>query len=86
MPFSHEQRYRRRTRVAGTEHLLVQRAIRRPGHCDFNAEERMQAFDDLVLWMEKGLKPDGDDVLASDLSTIGLRWTTPLQVDDPLHR
>jgi pimeloyl-ACP methyl ester carboxylesterase len=83
VPFSHEQRYRRRTIAAGTDHLLVQRAFRRSAHCDNTAEERVLAFDDLVRWLETGTRPDGDDVLASDLSGIGLRWTTPLNVDDP---
>jgi hypothetical protein len=86
VPFSHQQRYRRRTVAAGTDHLLVQRAIRRPRHCDFNGDERNQAFDDLVTWLETGARPDGDDVLASDLSQIGLRWTKPLYVDDPAGR
>ncbi len=83
VPFSHEQRYRRRAIAAGTDHLLVQRAIRRPRHCDFNSDERTQAFDDLVTWLETGMRPDGDDVLASDLSQLGVPWTTPLNVDDP---
>ena len=86
VPFSHEQRYRRRTIAAGTDHLLVQRAFRRPGHCDNNAEERTLGFDDLVTWLETGARPDGDDVLASDLSQIGVRWTNPLYVDDPARR
>jgi len=86
VPFSHVQRYGRRTIAAGTEHLLVQRAIRRPRHCDFNAQERTLAFDDLVTWLETGARPDGDDVLASDLSQIGTRWTTPLYVDDPARK
>jgi hypothetical protein len=86
VPFSHEQRYRRRAIAAGTDHLLVQRAIRRPRHCDFNSGERTQAFDDLLAWLERGVQPDSDDVLASDLSQIGLRWTKPLNVDDPSVR
>ena len=86
VPFSHEQRYRRRTMQAGTDHWLVQRAIRRASHCGFSTDERIQAFDDLVLWMEAGTRPDGDDVLAADLSAVGLRWTKPLQPDDPTRR
>ena len=50
------------------------------------AAERTRAFDDLVAWMEEGVVPEGDDVLAPDLSTIGLRWTTPLLPDDPAGR
>jgi pimeloyl-ACP methyl ester carboxylesterase len=86
VPFSHEQRYRRRAIQAGTDRWLVQRAIRRANHCGFSTEERTQAFDDLVAWMEHGTKPNGDDVLAADLSTVGVHWTKPLEVGDPARR
>ena len=86
VPFSLEQSYRRKAIAVGTDDLLVQRAIRRPRHCQFEAAERAQAFDDLVAWMEHGVRPEGDDVLAADLSDIGLRWTTPLLPDDPANR
>ena len=59
-PFSLEQSYRRRTLTAGTSHLLVQRAIRWPGHCAIDGDVRERAFDDLVAWIERGVKPDGD--------------------------
>jgi len=85
-PFSLEQVYRRRTVAAGTSQLLVQRAIRWPGHCSFDGREREQAFDDLVAWIERGVKPDGDDVLASDVSKLGLRWTPILHPNDPARR
>jgi alpha-beta hydrolase superfamily lysophospholipase len=86
VPFSHEQRYRQKTIAAGTDHLLVQRAVRRARHCDFTASERAQAFDDLVAWLETGARPDGDDVLMTDLSQIGVDWTNPLNRDDPSSR
>jgi hypothetical protein len=82
VPFSHQQRYHARTVAAGTDHLLVQRAIRRARHCDFSIDERMQAFDDLVGWLEGGPRPDGDDV-NGDPATLGLRWTRPLHPGDP---
>jgi hypothetical protein len=43
-----------------------------------------QAFDDLVAWIERGVRPVGEDVLAPDLSRIGLRWTPVLLLEDPL--
>src|SRR5262245_4395971 len=86
IPFSQEQAYRRRTLAAGTSHLLVQRAVRWPGHCSFDGEVREQAFDDLVAWIERGVKPHGDDVLATDVSKLGLRWTPMLHPDDPARR
>ena len=84
VPLSLEQSYKRRTILAGTDHLLVQRVVRAPSHCGVDGETRRQAFDDLVAWIERGVRPDGEDVLAADLSRIGLKWTPYLHVEDPL--
>ena len=86
VPWSLQQSYRRRTLAAGTSHLLVQRAIRWPGHCAFDGEIREQAFNDLVGWIERGIKPEGDDVLAPDLSRLGLKWTPILHAEDPSRK
>ena len=83
VPLSLEQSYRRRTIAAGTDHLLVQRVIRSPGHCGVDGNTREQAFDDLVAWIERGVRPQGEDVLAPDLSRIGLKWTPILHLEDP---
>lgn len=85
VPFVLEQEYRRLTIAAGTAGYLVQRAIRRPGHCQFEIAEVTRAFDDLMRWVEHGERPDGDDVLTSDLQSLGLRWTTPMLPNDPAH-
>jgi len=84
VPLSLEQSYRRRTIAAGTDQWLVQRVMRAPSHCGFDGETREQAFDDLVTWIERGVRPDGEDVLAPDLSRIGLKWTPVLHTLDPL--
>jgi pimeloyl-ACP methyl ester carboxylesterase len=84
VPLSLEQAYRRRTIAAGTDHLLVQRAVRGPGHCAVDGATRRQAFDDLVAWVERGVRPEGEDLLAPDLSRVGLTWTPALDPDDPL--
>jgi pimeloyl-ACP methyl ester carboxylesterase len=84
VPFKLEQDYRRKTLAAGTNDLLVQRAIRRAGHCNFSADERNLALDDLVAWLEHGVKPRGEDVLTSDVAHLGLEWTMPLEAGDPL--
>ena len=84
VPLSLEQSYKRRTIRAGTEHLLVQRAVRAPSHCGVDGDTRRQAFDDLVAWIERGIRPDGEDLLAADLSRIGLKWTPHLHPEDPL--
>ncbi|MGE3593914.1 MAG: hypothetical protein AB7N70_00080 [Dehalococcoidia bacterium] len=83
VPFALEQDYRRLTIAAGTADYLVQRAIRRPGHCQFEAPEVTRAFDDLMRWVEHGDRPEGDDVLTPDLQSLGLKWTTPLLPTDP---
>jgi pimeloyl-ACP methyl ester carboxylesterase len=84
VPFKFEQDYRRKTLASGTGELLVQRAIRRAGHCNFSANERNQAFDDLVLWLEHGIQPRGEDVLTADVAHLGVEWTNPMEADDPL--
>ena len=33
------------------------------GHCEFTPQEAIAQFDDLVRWVEDGVKPAGDDVL-----------------------
>jgi hypothetical protein len=85
VPFSVQQEYRRTVEAAGGGGLLVQRAIRRPNHCEFQPAELTRAFDDLVAWVERGVRPEGDDVLAPDMAALGLRWTEPLRPDDPLR-
>ena len=63
VPFVHEQIYRQRAIANGRDHLLVQRAIRDPLHCEFTDEEEATAFSDLVNWVNTGVKPEGDNVL-----------------------
>ena len=84
VPFRLEQDYRRRTESAGTSHLLVQRAVRSPGHCGIESAAREAAFDDLVAWIENGTVPAGDDVLG-DVRQLGLRWP-PLRHPKDLRR
>ena len=49
VPFRLEQDYRRRAEEAGTSQLLVQRAVRQPGHCRIEDAVREPAFDDLGI-------------------------------------
>ena len=62
VPFGLEQNYLAHATAKGHAGLLVQRAIRAPGHCDFTVAEQARAFADLALWVEQGVKPGGDDV------------------------
>lgn len=41
--------------------LLVQRTVNRFGHCAFNQQEVLTAFDDLVRWVTEGTRPAGGD-------------------------
>ena len=41
--------------------LLVQRTVNRFGHCAFNQQEVLTAFDDLVRWVTGGTRPAGGD-------------------------
>ena len=50
VPYRFEQEYLTLTTHAGTSNLVVQRSIRRPGHCKFTDQERGTALDDLVGW------------------------------------
>ena len=67
VPFMMEQIYRERATAKGNSANLVQRAIRAPGHCDFTVAEQATAFADLVKWVETGVKPAGDDVMAASV-------------------
>ncbi|MEV0997018.1 DUF6351 family protein [Nonomuraea sp. NPDC050202] len=80
VPFSMEQHYRADVARHGRSALLVQRAIRAAGHCEFSAAEAGTAWDDLVRWERTGKRPQGDDV--SRPATVadpayGCRFTDP---------
>ncbi|MBD8627430.1 alpha/beta hydrolase [Oxalobacteraceae sp. CFBP 8753] len=86
VPFKMEQIYKRRADALGTSNLLVQRAIRGIAHCDFTIAEQASAFDAMVKWEQKGVKPEGDDVLTPSIVAdpqYGCKFTdnTP-SVDD----
>ncbi|CAM3772674.1 alpha/beta hydrolase family protein [Deinococcus frigens] len=78
VPFKHEQLYNRAVAAGGKSGLLVQRAIRAPGHCDFAGAELVEGFNDLVKWEAGGQKPAGDDVttpsVVADLN-YGCKYT-----------
>lgn len=62
VPFSMEQLYRADVDRHGRGGLLVQRAIRATGHCEFSPNEAAAAWDDLVRWVTSGKRPAGDRV------------------------
>ena len=57
VPVFHQQLY---GAVAPAE-WLVQRTVNAFGHCAFNQQEMLTAFDDLVLWVNEGVRPAGGD-------------------------
>jgi hypothetical protein len=63
VPFRHQQLYLERARENGNDDLLVQRAIRAPGHCDFSAGEYQRLINDWLAWVNDDIKPAGDNVL-----------------------
>ncbi|MET0341944.1 MAG: alpha/beta hydrolase [Polyangiales bacterium] len=87
VPFSMQQVYRRRALDKGRGELLVQRAIRAAGHCEFTLAEQIAAFDALVAWEQRGVKPDGDEVLDAAVvsaPTYGCKFTDHrTTLDDP---
>ncbi|SNS58202.1 hypothetical protein SAMN05443665_100696 [Actinomadura meyerae] len=60
VPFSMEQVYASEVARNHRSRLLVQRAIRTTGHCEFSAAEAGTAWDDLVRWIGTGRRPAGD--------------------------
>jgi hypothetical protein len=85
VPISIEQAFRRAVGAAGRGDLLVQRAVRRAGHCAFSQDELTRAFDDLVTWVRTGVRPAGDDLLG-DLTDAGIAFTSPLEPGDAVAR
>jgi fermentation-respiration switch protein FrsA (DUF1100 family) len=62
VPFHNEVEYYNDAAAKGNDDLLVQRAIRGVGHCDFTGSELVTAMSDLIGWVEFGIKPAGDIV------------------------
>jgi len=56
-PFWHEEIYAERVQTHGASDLLLQRTFEQWGHCVFSVQERIDAFLDLVDWVENGTKP-----------------------------
>jgi pimeloyl-ACP methyl ester carboxylesterase len=78
VPFSMEQVYAARAALHGRSRLVVSRAIRGVGHCDFTRPEVQTAFDDLVTWVDGGRRPAGDAILnrrAVSDPAFGCRFT-----------
>ncbi len=75
VPLRAAQTIRRRVENAGRKTLLVQRTVQSPEHCGSTPAELEASFQDLVSWVERGVRPAGEDVLSSDLTHIGEQFT-----------
>jgi hypothetical protein len=67
VPIEQARIYRRRVGAAGRRDLLVQRVIRDPSHCGFTTTEFDAGLRALEAWVERGVRPEGHDLLAGDL-------------------
>ena len=82
VPISLMAEFGARAEEAGNGDMVSMRAIRSAAHCGFSASEVDAALDDLVAWVEEGVKPPGED-LSGALDDAGLRFTSPLREGDP---
>ncbi|HET8922360.1 MAG TPA: hypothetical protein VFN26_05110 [Candidatus Acidoferrum sp.] len=63
VPFFHEALYAAKVAAAGASDRLVQRTVKRYGHCNFKVAEIMNSFDALATWVANpSQKPSGGDV------------------------
>lgn len=86
VPVINQVEYAKRVASKGASDFLVQRAVRGVGHCEFTGPELVEAFADLVAWVDYGIKPGGDDfsdpaVVASD--DFGCAYTRFTANDTP---
>jgi len=71
VPIEQARILQRRVDAAGKGDLLVQRVFRDPGHCGFTSAEWAASLEALVGWVERGERPEGQDVLVEDLRALG---------------
>jgi len=84
-PLSLDRAYARRVDAAGNRDNLVQRVVRRAGHCNFSEiDEGLRGLLDLTRWVTEGVRPQGEDLIRDDLSGAGVDFTDPFDEDDPL--
>jgi len=57
VPYFHEQAYAQAVAGTGSSNWLVQIPVERYGHCEFEDSEILEAFLDLVTWVETGVSP-----------------------------
>jgi pimeloyl-ACP methyl ester carboxylesterase len=83
VPIDQQQTLKRAVDAAGKSDLLVQRIVREARHCAFLDREWEQALEDLVAWVERNERPDGEDVLVDDLRAAGAKFTLAPRIGSP---
>jgi pimeloyl-ACP methyl ester carboxylesterase len=63
VPFHMQQIYAERAAANGNDDMLVVRAIRDVNHCGFTVQEQVEAFADMITWVDAGVRPAGDAIL-----------------------
>ena len=58
LPVSNYRYYDELTDIQGTGDFYVQQYVIRDGHCEFTTGEMADAFDQLLLWIREGQRPD----------------------------
>jgi pimeloyl-ACP methyl ester carboxylesterase len=95
VPFSMEEDYARAVAAHGESDLLVQRAVREAGHCEYTPNEVGRAWTDLQTWVRAhgrhardAARPAGDvvtDPQAVAAPTYGCQFTDQTAYSDPAH-
>jgi pimeloyl-ACP methyl ester carboxylesterase len=83
VPVNQQQILRQAVDDAGKGDLLVQRIVREPSHCAFLDSEWEQGLEDLIAWVERGTKPEGEDVMTDDLRQAGATFTRAPRLGSP---
>jgi hypothetical protein len=74
VPIEQARILRRKVAAAGRGRLLVQRVFRDPGHCGFTGPEWTANLEALRRWVERGVRPRGNDVLSRHLGALRPRF------------
>ncbi len=75
VPVDEQQIVRRKVEAAGKADMLVQRAVRAAPHCGFTDAELIASLDAVRGWVERGERPDGEDLMLDDLAQAGAKFT-----------
>jgi pimeloyl-ACP methyl ester carboxylesterase len=70
VPIEQARILHRQVDAAGKRELLVHRVIEDEGHCGFTTDEMEVGLDALVDWVERGVKPEGTNVMTDDLRQL----------------